>query len=62
MNATTKAANPQCIICGKTVYARESGLNSGENTRPDTKIEQNGFADPKILYTTTVEQGFSAAC
>lgn len=55
MNAALKAATPAHIIRRKTVYTRQSGLNGGENTRPGAKTEQNGFADPKNLYITTVE-------
>lgn len=62
MKATIKTANPRRIIRTKTVYARENGLNGGENTRPDAGTEKTDFAEPKNLYTTTVEQAFSAAC
>lgn len=62
MKATIKTANPRRIIRTKTACTRENGLNGDENTRPNAKTEQNGFADPKNLYNTKVEQAFSAAC
>ena len=55
MSATINAATPAYIIRRKTVYTRQSGLNDGENTRPGAKTEQNGFANQKNLYITTVD-------
>jgi len=62
MSATIRAATPAHIIRRKTVYTRPNGLNGDENTHPGAKTEQNGFAEPKNLYITTVEKDFSAAC
>lgn len=62
MSATIRAVTPAHIIRRKTVYTRQSGLNGDENTHTGAKTEQNGFAEPKNLYNTTVEKEFSAAC
>ncbi|WP_295815014.1 hypothetical protein [uncultured Nitratireductor sp.] len=62
MSATIRAATPAHIIRRKTVDTRQSGLNGGESMHPGAKTEQNGFADPKNLYITTLERAFSAAC
>lgn len=54
MSATIRAATPAHIIRRKTVYTHQNGLNGGENTHRGAKTEQNGFADPKNLYITTL--------
>ena len=62
MKATIRTAKPRRIIRTKTVYTREDGLNGDENKRCNAETDQKGFANPKKLYITTVEQAFSAAC